>query len=281
MKVFLSWSGPVSHKVACALRDWLPSVIQSIDPYVSSEDIDKGARWSTDIAAELDESNFGVLCLTPDNLNAPWLNFEAGSLAKALDKARVCPFLFRVKRAEVDGPLLQFQSTVFEADDVKKLLGTMNKHAEDSEHLEQERVDSAFDVWWPRLESSLGSIKPEGPDQKGGRRAAKDTSESLSSKMIEEILELVRSQHRLLNDPSDLLPPAYLRGALGREGRGAEVFNHPAWRDLIHAHERLSEVLHAGPAGSSVEEYLSVLRVVSDPLDYVINRFVRRMRDSE
>ena len=91
MKIFISWSGDTSHKVATILRDWLPSVIQSVEPYVSSEDIDKGTRWATDIAGELDQSAFGVLCVTKDNMNAPWLNFEAGALDKSVDKIKVCP----------------------------------------------------------------------------------------------------------------------------------------------------------------------------------------------
>ena len=95
MKVFLSWSGPRSHKVAIIFREWLPSVIQEIVPYVSSEDIDKGARWSTDIANELSDSTFGILCVTRENINEPWLTFEAGALSKSMENAYVSPFPFR------------------------------------------------------------------------------------------------------------------------------------------------------------------------------------------
>lgn len=100
-------------------REWLPSVIQSLEPYVSPGDIDKGARRSTDIAKELEDSIFGILCVTKENLHVPWLSFEAGALSKATDKAFVTPFLFDIKRSEVNGPILQFQSTIFERDDIK------------------------------------------------------------------------------------------------------------------------------------------------------------------
>lgn len=121
MKVFISWSGNKSHKVGLIFRDWLPSVIQNLEPYVSSEDIDKGARWSTDIAKELEDSTFGILCVTKENLHAPWLSFEAGALSKTMDKAFVSPFLFDIKRSEVNGPILQFQSTIFNKEDIKKI----------------------------------------------------------------------------------------------------------------------------------------------------------------
>ena len=82
MKVFLSWSGDLSHRIACEFRDWLPCVLQYAKPYVSSQDIDKGARWTTDIAKELHESAYGILCITRENIEAPWINFEAGALSK-------------------------------------------------------------------------------------------------------------------------------------------------------------------------------------------------------
>jgi hypothetical protein len=127
MKVFLSWSGELSHKIAIELREWLPFVIQSVEPYVSSEDIDKGTRWSIDIAKELENSSFGILCVTPQNLDAPWLNFEAGALSKAFNTASVSPFLFGLKPSDLKkSPLLQFQSTLYDKKDFLKLIYSIN-----------------------------------------------------------------------------------------------------------------------------------------------------------
>lgn len=198
MKVFLSWSGELSHKVALTLRDWLPSVIQSIEPYVSSEDIDKGARWSTDIASELADSSYGILCVTKENLHAPWLTFEAGALSKTMDKSYVSPFLFDIKRSEVNGPILQFQSTIFEKEDVKKLLISLNK-ADTGEQLTVERLEKALDVWYPDLEKQLNQLLEAKPKQVITEKP--EAREVYSNEILEEILDLSRVNQKLLRNP--------------------------------------------------------------------------------
>ena len=79
MKIFISWSGPRSKAMAEALKEWLPNVIQAVDPWVSSSDIDAGMRWTPALAEQLQQTQLGILCLTAENLNAPWLLFEAGA----------------------------------------------------------------------------------------------------------------------------------------------------------------------------------------------------------
>jgi hypothetical protein len=74
--------------VAVALRDWLPSVIQAIEPWVSAEDIEKGSRWSTKIAEELQATKAGIICVTADNQNSAWLLFEADALSKTVEKEK-------------------------------------------------------------------------------------------------------------------------------------------------------------------------------------------------
>ena len=197
MKVFISWSGNTSLKVAQMLREWLPYVINSIEPYVSSEDIDKGARWSTDIAKELEDSTFGILCVTKDNLEAPWLSFEAGALSKTIEKSFVTPFLFDIKRSEVQGPILQFQSTIFDKDDIKKMVKTLNKACGDA-GIPESRLDKSFDVWYPTLESGLNELK----DTTTSNDENKEVNDSIhASEILEEILELSRDNQKLLKSP--------------------------------------------------------------------------------
>jgi hypothetical protein len=265
MKVFISWSGDMSHGVAKALRDWLPSVLQAVEPYVSSEDIDKGARWSTDISKELEDSSFGIICVTPENLQAPWVNFEAGALSKSLDKSRVAPFLFGVERTAVQGPLLQFQSTLVERDDVKKLLTSVNG-ACDGSGLEKDRLDEVFEVWWPRLEEKLNAIDstPAATNNRAPERGTKD--------LLQEVLELARGQQALLSNPERLFPPAYLDFALRDGGRRQDLppRDHPVIRDLELSWRRVRQAMSVeGTVSDDLEDAVKDLR---RPVEFLVGR---------
>jgi hypothetical protein len=65
--VFISWSGERSRYVAEALWDWLPLVLQIVEPWMSAEDVEKGSPWESEIMGKLDEANVGIVCLTPEN----------------------------------------------------------------------------------------------------------------------------------------------------------------------------------------------------------------------
>ena len=183
--VFISWSKPKSKSVAEAFRDWLPSVIQAVKPWLSSHDINKGARWSREIAGQLKDAKVGIVCLTPENLDAPWLNFEAGALSKTVEDAFVCPYLFGVEPAQVKGPLSQFQLTKAEKQDTRQLLGTINKALGET-GLTEPQLDRVFEKWWPEIEEKLRAI----PDREIAAPQRPDRE------ILEEILSIVRSQAR-------------------------------------------------------------------------------------
>ena len=90
----MSWSGEKSQKIGKALNDWLPSVLQFVRPFYSPDDIDKGTKWVSELSNKLSECDIGIICLTGDNLNKPWILFEAGALSKRLAGSNVCTVLF-------------------------------------------------------------------------------------------------------------------------------------------------------------------------------------------
>lgn len=293
MKVFISWSEKVSHSVAIVLKDWLPSVIQSVNPYVSSEDIDKGARWSLDIAGELNESAYGIICLTKENVQAPWINFEAGALGKSVDKTRVSPFLFRLERSEVHGPLVQFQSTVFEENDVLKLVKSINNACDES--LEESRVEKAFGVWWPELERRLEEIEDVKSDSsvKNAKETNKDIQEK-TSRVLEELLELSRANHRLLRDPESILPVGYFNNIINdinfnsrrRRLLGGEIpdINYEAVKDALQVYKRLLKFLEDKKNILDADADLYILRDIllelDQPMRYMSSEFgIRLPRD--
>lgn len=82
-KIFISWSGENSKKIAEGLKDTLENKIfatSGLKCFVSTEDIASGEDWWCKIQKELRACKQGIVCVTKENIRAPWIFFEAGAM---------------------------------------------------------------------------------------------------------------------------------------------------------------------------------------------------------
>jgi hypothetical protein len=198
MRIFLSWSGELSRRVAIAFDDWLPSVIQSVQTWVSSADIESGTRWSDVLFRELEADSFGIACVTKQNPSAPWINFESGALAKQVTKARVVPFLFEMRQSDLPAnhPFAQFNYVIYRQgqdnrETMLKLLSDINKANESQ--LTDTQLTNSFDAFWPKLDARLTQLVREAPVLLG--QAAQENDVDVGA-VLEELLQLTREQQR-------------------------------------------------------------------------------------
>lgn len=189
MKIFISWSGDRSHALASAVCEWLRPILHFAEPWLSSSDIQSGDRWGTEVAKNLQDTNFGILCVTSDNLNAPWLLFEAGALAKSIDDGRVIPLLLDLEKSDLSGPLTQFQAEKTDRAGIKKLAESLNKAAPSA--ISQETLGTLFDALWPNLEEKIASVPASTSPQKKIRP---------QSEVLEELVAGVRSVEMRVRD---------------------------------------------------------------------------------
>lgn len=184
MQIFISWSGERSRQIGEAFRHWLPDVIQSVRPYFTPDDITKGQRWAAEIADKLQSSQFGLFCITNENLTSPWLLFEAGAVSKDTKTGKVCPLLFGVDSAQLSGPLLQFQATPYSREELFKFLKAVN--VETNNPLSDVQLERAFERCWQELDDKVQEI------------LASDSQELTPKprnieEMVEETLGIVRA----------------------------------------------------------------------------------------
>lgn len=182
--IFISWSGPQSKWVAEALRKWLPRIVQSAKPWMSDADIEKGTRGLNEVSSGLQGMKVGVVCLTPENMDAPWILYEAGALSKSIDQTRLCTYLLGgLQSQDVKPPLSMFQWTNPDKQDTQKLVRTINKAVSDKPVPEVD-LDYLFDLVWPDLESTLKTLPSS--------RVA--TPKRSTDDMVAELLEIARGE---------------------------------------------------------------------------------------
>ena len=193
--VFLAWSGPVSYKMAELLKDNLSLFVRNVDIFMS-EDIGKGKRWESEIAKALGSTKFGILCLTPENLNSEWIHFEAGALSKTVDDStHVCPLLIDVQKSELKEPLASFQATLFDKEEFRKLVKALAHVCGDS--LEEGQYTRLMDGLWPKIEESINMLKAELAEARRKKGKPEGTKPQVDP-LLEEVVVRIREQGRLL-----------------------------------------------------------------------------------
>lgn len=213
MKVFLSWSEARSKAVAVALRNWLPLVLHYVEPWLSQQDIAAGERWSIELGAELNQSQYGIICLTPENITAPWILFEAGAISKSFSSSAVCPYLFDLDYSDIPtGPLSQFQGKKADSQSTKELLEAINFKARSP--IDSKRLNDLFEMAWPKLEVELNAIplpSTKITETRSQSEVLEDLVQSIRTiearfRVLETILPVLKQEAGLLASPGDTIP---------------------------------------------------------------------------
>jgi hypothetical protein len=186
-QVFISWSGEPSRSIARLLSNWLPEIAQHVKPWMSDQHIKGGMRWNAEVAAALDVSRFGIICVTASNQHKPWLMFEAGALAKRLEgeSGRVVPLCIDLGPTDVTGPLDAFQGHQLNEEGMRSLVQELMELRENAPD-----ISRVFKRMWPELEAQVNEAKQQSP--------APESPERTEREMLKELVERVRrlDQHQ-------------------------------------------------------------------------------------
>lgn len=195
MNVFISWSGERSRLVAQLLKDWLKCVLQATEPWISSDNIERGAMWFQDLSESLGSCSVGIICLTKENKNAPWILFEAGGLLKGLSSNRVCTFLVDLEPKDIEPPLSQFNHTLPAYKSMYQLISMLSDRLEAGK-LEEKTLDKVFQTYWPSFDQNFNDILETSAEAK------EPTVDRSESDLLTEIPYTVRSLEQQLKKPA-------------------------------------------------------------------------------
>jgi hypothetical protein len=203
LNIFISWSGDLAKRITNVLIGWLPTMFDHVRTFFSGVDIDAGSRGLNVIQDQLDVSSFGIIVVTTENLNKPWLLFESGALSKRLngDLTKVVPVLvgFDDVSQIAASPLFQFQSVLLDEDGARSLCLSIartiaqRRAGVDEHRLEEAPILRRFERCWRDLkddveaaiEASGEQPAPPNVDQPALLRAMYQSLQSLQQQVAD------------------------------------------------------------------------------------------------
>lgn len=171
--VFISWSGDLARGVAEVLQEWLPTLMDDVDPWVSSVSIQAGMHWLGQVNARLDTAVFGIVLVTLENKGKEWLNFEAGALGQRFvgnERGRVVPITVDFTSAtELPTTLSQFQAVPMDRDGLWRAAQSLAESLGKNESAVQRRFDGSWDDLKTKLDAAL-TVEPSAPLARSSRK---------------------------------------------------------------------------------------------------------------
>lgn len=184
------------------------------------KDIESGGRWYDEISNKLGTSGFGIVCVTPENMERPWLMFEAGSLAKKTNDL-VVPYLYDLEPTQLlTNPLSAFQARKADREGTLELVKTLGGHLK----TKPDDLDADFNLRWDAGWHTALSAEAIG-------RAGDDMvpRKATTHEVLEGMYELLQDVSRTVNDTykiSEILVRARMPVPITFRGKGRSMNAH-------------------------------------------------------
>lgn len=159
-KIFISWSGENSKQIAKELKNTLENDIfanTGLECFVSDVDISSGDDWWNKIKKELKTCKLGIVCITKENLKAPWIFFESGAMV-ARD-LKVIPLLINCGFNSLNGTPISSKHMVdfYSKDKFFQMIGNINKELS-LMSVSKENLDIISENGYSKLVTKLSPI---------------------------------------------------------------------------------------------------------------------------
>lgn len=137
MKICIIWAGETGHQFAIILFEWIISLLREIERYcplknreiLISPEIRELSAFLKFFENQLIVTDYGILCYTEENIDSPWITYQAGVVASN-HGARIVPIILNINRSWLPEPIRLFQTVeIYERDienwiiDICNLLG--------------------------------------------------------------------------------------------------------------------------------------------------------------
>ena len=138
--------------------EWLPAVLgRQVTSFLSFADIEKGEGWFDRLLNELGKADAALLCLTPENVDSPWMHFESGMVSR-MGRGKVFTYFLGTDASQIKDPLKQIQVTLSTESDTEKLGMKLAALAQVPEN----ETKKALAAGWERLAKVIREVKVPG-----------------------------------------------------------------------------------------------------------------------